>query len=183
MSVSVNISVASQQQVSGEQQGHRHGHRKAAMDAAAKALGMSSDDLQSALKSGKSLKDIASTQGVDLSKVQSAMQDAIQQSQGTQQPQQPQQPQSAGSHQHHHGGMKKVVDAAAQTLGMDPKDLVQQMQSGKTIQDLASAKGIDFSKVQSAITNALGSNQQSGYSAAGAVTTSGDAGTVVNVAA
>jgi hypothetical protein len=140
MSVSLNISVATQQ-VSGEQQGHGHGRRKAAMDAAAKALNMSSDDLQSALKSGKSLKDIAAAQGVDFSKVQSAMQEA-RQSQGAGQPQQ--QVSAGGHHHHHHHG---------------------------------------GTQVQSAGSDVVGSNLQSGYSAAGTATTSSDTGAVVDAAA
>jgi hypothetical protein len=66
---------------------------------------------------------------------------------------------------------------------MDPQDLVRQVESGKTIQEIATAKGIAFSKVQSAVTDALGSNQQSAYSADSTVTTTGDAGAVVDAAA
>ena len=43
-----------------------HGTRKAGMDAAAKALGMSSADLQTALKSGQTLSDLAKSKGVGL---------------------------------------------------------------------------------------------------------------------
>jgi hypothetical protein len=50
---------------------------KAGMDAAAKALNMDPNALQSQLQSGKSLKDVAAAQGVDFSKVQSAMSDAV----------------------------------------------------------------------------------------------------------
>ena len=52
-----------------QQTQHHHGHGgmlKAGMDAAAKALGMSSTDLQTALKSGQSLSDLAKSKGVSL---------------------------------------------------------------------------------------------------------------------
>jgi hypothetical protein len=45
------------------QRHHHHDHAKV-LDPAAKALGMSTDDLESQLKSGKSLSDVASAQGV-----------------------------------------------------------------------------------------------------------------------
>jgi hypothetical protein len=51
--------------------------RKAAMDAAAKALGMKATELQQQLQSGKSLKDVAATRGVDFSTVQNAVSDAV----------------------------------------------------------------------------------------------------------
>jgi ribosomal protein S20 len=60
--------------------GGHHGHGKlfkAGMDAAAKALGVSSSDLMSQLRSGTSLKDIAAAKNVDLAKVQSAISDAV----------------------------------------------------------------------------------------------------------
>jgi hypothetical protein len=174
VNVNLNVSVATQQVSGGAGGGGHHHMRKAGMDAAAKALGMSSDDLKSELKSGKSLKDIASAQGVDLSKVQSAIKDATQNASGAD---------GAPQGHHHGGGMKKVVDAAAQALDMDPKDLVNQIENGKTLQDIASSKGVDFSKVQSAVKDAAGSTQQSGYSAAGTATSTTNTGALVNTTA
>jgi hypothetical protein len=51
--------------------------RKAAMDAAAKALGMKATELQQQLQSGNSLKDVAAARGVDFSTVQNAVSDAV----------------------------------------------------------------------------------------------------------
>jgi len=56
---------------------HKRSHP--AMDAAAKLLGMSSSDLRSALQSGKSLTDIASSKGIRQDALTSAMAAAIQQ--------------------------------------------------------------------------------------------------------
>ncbi len=50
------------------------------MDAAAKALGMSSNDLKSALKSGQSLDGLASEKGLSADKLKSAISDALAQS-------------------------------------------------------------------------------------------------------
>jgi hypothetical protein len=50
---------------------------------------------------------------------------------------------------------KAAADAAAKALDMSPADLQQQLQSGKSLKDVASAKGVDFSKVQSAISSAV----------------------------
>jgi uncharacterized protein YidB (DUF937 family) len=52
-----------------QQMAQHHGHggmRKAGMDAAAKALGMSTSDLQTALRSGQSMSDLAKSKGVSL---------------------------------------------------------------------------------------------------------------------
>ena len=51
-------------------------HSQVALDAAAKALGMTSTDLQAQLWGGKTLADIATAQGVDIADVQAAVQAA-----------------------------------------------------------------------------------------------------------
>ncbi len=56
--------------------GH-HGERKAAFESAAKALGMSTDDLKSALSSGSSVGSLATDKGVSVDDVKKAMSDAI----------------------------------------------------------------------------------------------------------
>ena len=56
--------------------GH-HGERKAAFDAAAKALGMTTDDLKSALRSGSTIGSLATDRGVSVDDVKKAMSDAI----------------------------------------------------------------------------------------------------------
>ena len=62
-------------------QGHRGGfglRSQAALDAAAKALGMTADELQAQLWGGKTLSDLATEQGVDIADVQAAVQAAEQ---------------------------------------------------------------------------------------------------------
>jgi hypothetical protein len=56
--------------------GH-HGERKVAFDAAAKALGMSTDDLKAALRSGSTIGSLATDRGVSVDDVKKAMSDAI----------------------------------------------------------------------------------------------------------
>ena len=46
------------------------------------------------------------------------------------------------------------LDAAAKALGMTSTDLSTALQSGKTLQQIASDKGVDFQTVQNAITTA-----------------------------
>ena len=58
--------------------GHGHGGmRKAGMDAAAKALGMSSGDLQSALSGGQSLSSLAQSQGISTDSLASTISAAL----------------------------------------------------------------------------------------------------------
>jgi hypothetical protein len=59
--------------------GHRGGfglRSQAALDAAAKALGMTADELQAELWGGKTLSDLATEQGVDIADVQAAVEAA-----------------------------------------------------------------------------------------------------------
>ena len=58
--------------------GHgQSGVRKAGMDAAAKALGMSTDDLRSAVKNGQSLSSLAQPKGVSADALTSAVSAAV----------------------------------------------------------------------------------------------------------
>ena len=56
--------------------GHGHGLGTAELEAAANALNMTTDELSTAMQSGKTLEQIASDQGVDFTKVQAAIQAA-----------------------------------------------------------------------------------------------------------
>lgn len=56
--------------------GHGHGLGTAELEAAAKVLNMTSDELSTALQSGKTLEQVASDKGVDFAKVQEAIQTA-----------------------------------------------------------------------------------------------------------
>ncbi len=53
--------------------GDRHGLPQAELDAAAKVLGMTSDELSTALQSGKTLEELATSAGVDIQAVQDAI--------------------------------------------------------------------------------------------------------------
>lgn len=53
--------------------GRGHGLRQPELDAAAKALGMTSTDLSSALQGGKTLEQVAPEKGVDIQKVRDAI--------------------------------------------------------------------------------------------------------------
>ena len=54
--------------------GHGFGLGDAELEAAANALGMTTDEVQSALQSGKTLQDLADEAGVDIADVQAAIQ-------------------------------------------------------------------------------------------------------------
>ena len=56
--------------------GHGRGLGQPELEAAANALGMTTDELSTALQSGKTLEQVASDQGVDYAKVQAAIQEA-----------------------------------------------------------------------------------------------------------
>jgi hypothetical protein len=154
---------------------------KTSMDAAAKSLNMTASSLKAALKTGESLKDIASSKGVDFAKVQTAISSAVQPqldqavqagtltsaqatdvlaklTSGNATTQAAQSVKGHGGHHGHHGGGKVVQsadDAAAKALDMTPSALQTALQSGQTLQDVAASKNVDFAKVQSAITDAV----------------------------
>jgi uncharacterized membrane protein len=100
----------------------------AQLDAAAKALGMTSDDLSAALKNGKTLQQLATEKGVDLKVVMQAMQVV--------------RPTMLGPTE---------LEAAAKTLGMTTDDLSAALKSGKTFQELADTAGVQLQTVQDAI--------------------------------
>ena len=111
-----------------------HGPRQlsqAELDAAAKALGITSASFSSQLSSGKTLQDIATAQGVGINTVMQAMQ-AVR-------------PVMLGSDE---------LAAAAKVLGMTTADLTTQLQNRKTLSDLATAKGVTLQSVQDAISAA-----------------------------
>jgi len=99
--------------------------------AAAKALGMTTDELTTALQSGKTLEDLATEKGVDIQTVRDAIQ-AVR-------------PLRLGSVE---------LEAAAKALSMTSDDLTTAMQSGKTLEQLAADKGVDLQKVTDAISAA-----------------------------
>jgi uncharacterized protein YidB (DUF937 family) len=103
----------------------------AELDAAAKALGMTSDEVKSALESGKTLEDLATEKGVDIQTVRDAIQ-AVR-------------PLKLGSTE---------LDAAAKALGMTSDELTTALQSGKTLEQVATDKGVDYQTVKDAVSAA-----------------------------
>jgi hypothetical protein len=49
------------------------------------------------------------------------------------------------------GGMWKSFDAIAQALNLTPTQLFEELHSGKSLADIATAKGVDLAKVQQAM--------------------------------
>lgn len=50
-----------------------------------------------------------------------------------------------------HGGSTATFDAVAEALKLTPTQLFEQLHSGKTLTDIATAQGVDLQKVQDAI--------------------------------
>jgi uncharacterized protein YidB (DUF937 family) len=132
---------------------------KKAYDAAAQKLGMSDDDLRSALQSGSSLADVAASKGVSTDDLVSAVAGSLQ---GAQLPDGASATDLAtnlvnrkgggGGHGHHHHHASSSTDstgytpgdnvqALADTLGVDKDTLMQQFRSGDLNDLLSSVKG------------------------------------------
>jgi uncharacterized protein YidB (DUF937 family) len=158
---------------------HGHGNMKSAMDAAAKALGMSQDDLKSAFDSGETLESLAESKGISKDDLIKAMASAIKDGDSglttdaatsiatrmaTQGPPPPPPggmggpggPGGPGGEGGRGGGTGKVaMDTAASTLGMTTSELFSSLQDGSTLADVASSKGISEDDLVTAITTAL----------------------------
>ena len=101
---------------------------QAELAAAAKALGMTTDELTAALQSGKTLEALATERGVDFQTVLDAIQAA--------------RPLRLGSVE---------LEAAAKALNMTTAELTTALQSGKTLEQVATDQGVDIADVQAAI--------------------------------
>jgi urease gamma subunit len=150
------------------------------LDAAAKALGMTSDELMTQLKDGKSIKDIAAEKDVELSKVADAivaemlanlpdeaeLRDKVESWLENEMPR-PTAPDGEGPQNwkmhpdgapeggtmfRMHGGPQ--LDAAAEALGISVEDLQTELRDGKTIADVAQEKNVDVQKVIDAMVEA-----------------------------
>jgi len=194
--------------------GTQYSRRPAGFDAAANLLGMSESDLRTALQSGQSLSDIASSKGISKDQLVSTIATAIQQNNpsmssdrattiatdiATRVPGQggPAGPRGAGGpppgpppaqgvggaggtdatgetdtesssdgtssttsvsghhHHHRHHMMATAMNAASQALGMSSSDLTSALQSGQSLSQLASSKGISQDDLVKAISDAL----------------------------
>jgi uncharacterized protein YidB (DUF937 family) len=150
------------------------------MDGAAKALGMDSSDLRTALQGGQSLSSIAQSKGMTIDTVISAMAASIQQANpgvsadqatkvatamATRTPggAPPSQTDGAtgtsavGGHHHHHGhkAVSAAMDSVATLLGTTTTDLATATQSGQSLTQIASSKGVSQQSLVSAIATAL----------------------------
>jgi uncharacterized protein (DUF433 family) len=135
-----------------------HG-RGPGLDAAAKAIGISTDDLLAQLKDGKTIADVAQAKGVATQKVIDAMVAAAKaqfdsdieklvtdQVNGTfERPHGPGGPGGPNRGFGFRGGFG--LDAAAKAIGVSTDDLLAQLKDGKTIAEVAKAKGVSAQKV------------------------------------
>lgn len=64
-------------------------------------------------------------------------------------------------HGHRHGGRQQVVADAATALDMSTTDLATQLQSGKSIAEIAKAQGMTIDTLKSKMTDAFNSRLQS----------------------
>jgi uncharacterized protein YidB (DUF937 family) len=144
---------------------------KNAMQAAAKKLGMSDDQLKTQLQSGQSLADIASAQGVSKDDLVAAVSDSLKAA-GTTLPAGVDPTKMAtnmverkgGGHHHHHGGgggtppvdptagddtSTQNLQSLATSLGVNPTDLLTKLQAG----------GIKWSTTDSALAGGVLTDQ------------------------
>ena len=178
---SININLASTSgtsSVGGD--GQKPRPFRAAMDAAASALGLQPKDLFAALQSGQSLADIAKSKGVSQDQLVSAMSTAITKANpsisadqanqiaqrlATQVPGQDGTGQSAAAtsgtsgthhgHHHHQGGGGDLLSAASNALGQSTSSLLTALQSGQRLASIGSANGVSQDQLVGAIVTAL----------------------------
>lgn len=159
----------------GARGGHGAGVLRNAFQAAATAVGVSPDDLKSALRSGKTIADVAREHGVDPTTVVNAVVASATQSidqaaaNGTIDANRAAQlkerlPQLAdrlvnkkherGEGRHGRRLLKDALGVAAKTIGVSQDDLKSALKNGKTIADVAKDHKVDPSKVVDAIVDA-----------------------------
>jgi urease gamma subunit len=136
------------------------GAGKDVLDAGAKALDLSTDDLLAKLRDGKTtIADIAKQQNVDVQTVIDAMA-AVAKSDITDlvnnplpvPPSFPDGSKGPGFGFGHHGGLREnKLDAAAKALGITADELMKELRNGQSIADVAKAKSVDVSNVIDAI--------------------------------
>lgn len=121
------------------------------LDAAASALGLSSDELSTRLQSGESLEDIAAAQGVSTDTVTQAIADDFK----ANNPDATDEQASAvaeraleGPKAHHHRGPPPDLDSLAEKLGLSTDDLKAQLQAGTSLEDIASAQGVSMESLR-----------------------------------
>lgn len=137
------------------------------LDVAAKALGVTADELRTSLQAGKSLADVAKAEGVDKQKVIDALVAADETRLDEAKAALPERiagivdgtitgggPGGMGGHGGRGGpggGGGRHHTAAAKVLGLTEDALRTELQAGKSLTDVAKAKGVDKAKVVDAL--------------------------------
>ncbi|MBM7773843.1 uncharacterized protein YidB (DUF937 family) [Actinokineospora baliensis] len=163
-SISGAQSTAALQRADGAQ---RSDSMRKAFQAAATALGMSTDDLRGALDGGDTLSSLAKTKGVS----ESTLTDAISSAVGTTNGAEVAQRLLAGPGGHGgpggpggHGGppppprdsrVDSALSAVADSLGLSDEDLEDELTSGTSLTDVAAAKGVDATTLKATLTDAI----------------------------
>ncbi|MEO6628735.1 MAG: hypothetical protein ABIP03_09225, partial [Aquihabitans sp.] len=126
---------------------------------AAKALGMSTTDLGTQLKAGKTIAEVAQSKGVDKQVVVDALVAASEKRLDTWKASLPDRmaklvdgtlldgPDGPGRP----GGERPGLDAAAKVLGLSTDDLKTKLKAGTSLADVAAAQGVDKQKVIDAL--------------------------------
>ncbi len=150
------------------------------IEAAASALGMTADELKAELQTGKSILDVASEKGVDAATLTAdvtaaAKADVASKLAAGEITQEQADAATAEVDEHiadalagvrpegghggmdmrgGHGGQFNIIEAAASALGMTTDEMKTELQSGKSILDVASEKGVDAATLTANITAA-----------------------------
>ena len=151
----------------GKRLGFGLGRHGAGLDAAAKAIGITTDVLRAELKNGKTIAEVAKAKGVAVQKVIDAMVAAVKaqiddnltqiitdQVNGTlRRPDGARGP--GGPHRgfEFRGGFG--LDVAAKAIGVSTDSLLSDLKAGKTIAEVAKAKGVSVQKVIDAMVAAM----------------------------
>jgi lambda repressor-like predicted transcriptional regulator len=121
------------------------------LDAAASALGLSSEDLSAKLQSGESLEAVAQEQGVSTDSVTQAIADDFKANNPDATDDQAsavaQRALEGPKAHHHHGGKPRDLDDLAQKLGLSTDDLKTQLQNGSSLADIATAQGLSLDSI------------------------------------
>jgi len=122
------------------------------LDAAASALGISTDDLSAKLQSGESLEAVAQEQGVSPDSVTQAIADDFKANNPNATDDQANAVaqralEGPKAHHHHHGGKPPDLDDLAQKLGLSTDDLTTQLKNGTSLADIAAAQGVSLDSI------------------------------------
>ena len=126
----------------------------ALLDAAAKALGLTTEQLSDKLSDGKTtIADVSKQQNVDVDKVIAAMADADR-ARITDIVNKPWPKFGPGPGFGRHAGMGKLgagLESAAKALGISTADLKTELEKGQTLAQIAKSKNVDVNKVIDAL--------------------------------